>query len=124
MQKSFLGRGWGFPFGFNQSGVATSEYEQNIKECVTVILGTKPGERQMLPDFGCRIHEVMYSPNTSATSATVARYVQTALATWEPRIEVTKVDSWAEASGTIRVSVQYKIKSTEQMVETSMVLGS
>lgn len=124
VQKSFLGRGWGFPFGFSQAGVATSEYEQNIKECITVILGTKPGERQMLPDFGCRIHEVMYSPNNAATSATVARHVKNALSRWEPRIEVTKVDAWTEGAGTVRVAVQYKIKSTEQQFEHSLVLGS
>ena len=38
--------------------------EENIRESVTIILGTQPGERQMLPEFGCRIHELMFAPAT------------------------------------------------------------
>lgn len=125
VRKEFLGRGWRFPFGFDSAsgGVAVSEYEKNIQESITIILGTKPGERQMLPEFGCRIHELMFSPNTRATSTLVAHHVETALARWEPRIEVTKVDSWPDASGTIRVQVHYKVKSTLQNQELSLMLS-
>lgn len=114
MRKEFLGRGWRFPFGFDSAsgGVALSEYEQNIQECVTVILGTKPGERQMLPQFGCRIHELMFTPNTRATATLIAHHVEVALERWEPRIEVTHVESWPDDKGVIRIVVQYKIKST------------
>jgi phage baseplate assembly protein W len=124
VQKSFLGRGWRFPFGFDQSGIAVSEYEQNIKESITVILGTKPGERQMLPDFGCKIHELMFTPNTSATATIVAHHVKSALARWEPRIEVTKVDSWPDPNGVIRVQVHYRIKSTQQPQDVAVTLGA
>lgn len=124
MRKEFLGRGWRFPFGFNPAsgGVSTSEYEQNIRECVTLILGTKPGERQMLPEFGCRIHELMFSPNTRATSTLVAHYVEEALARWEPRIEVTKVDAWPDDQGAIKVMVHYRIKSTQELQELNLQL--
>ncbi len=124
MQKSFLGRGWRFPFGFEQGGIAMSEYEQNIRECISVILGTRPGERQMLPEFGCRIHEVMFTPNTTVTSTLVAHHVKTALARWEPRIEVEKVDSWPDPNGTVRVQVTYRIRSTQQVQDASLVLGA
>ena len=124
MRKEFLGRGWRFPVGFEPAtgGVATSEYEQNIRECITLILGTKPGERQMLPEFGCRIHELMFSPNTRATSTLVAHYVEEALARWEPRIEVTKVDSWPDLAGAIKVLVHYRIRSTQELQEVGLLL--
>ena len=125
MRKEFLGRGWRFPFGFDPStgGIATSEYEQNIRESITVVLGTKPGERQMLPEFGCRIQELMFSPNTRATSTLVAHYVEEALARWEPRIEVTKVDSWPDRTGTVKVLVHYRIKSTQELQEINLLLS-
>ncbi len=124
LRKEFLGRGWRFPFGFEPAsgGLAMSEYERNIQESVTIILGTKPGERQMLPEFGCRIHELMFSPNTQATSTLVAHYVEEALGRWEPRIEVTKVDSWPDDTGTIRVMVHYRIKSTQELQELTLQL--
>ena len=75
MTKDFLGRGWAFPFRVDPStgSVATSAHEQNIRESMSIILGTRPGERQMLPEFGCRIHELMYTPNTAANASLVAR---------------------------------------------------
>lgn len=124
MRKEFLGRGWRFPFGFDPASghVATSEYEQNIRESITLILGTKPGERQMLPEFGCRVHELVYSPNTRATATLVAHYVEEALARWEPRIAVDKVESWPDAQGTVKVLVHYRIKSTQELQELSLML--
>lgn len=115
--KEFLGRGWAFPFRFNSAtgGVALSEYEENIRQDITIILGTRPGERQMLPQFGCRIHELLFSPDTRATSALAAHHVEEALARWERRIEVVKVDASAEGQGSIRVAVQYKILATNTL---------
>lgn len=125
MRKEFLGRGWQFPFGFNTAtgGVAMSEFEKNIQESITIILGTKPGERQMLPEFGCRIHELMFAPNTRATATLIAHHVKSALARWEPRIEVVNVDSWPDAAGMIKVQVNYRIKSTLKDQELAVMLG-
>ena len=112
--KEYLGRGWGFPFVFDpaRGGVALSEYEENIRQCVSVILSTKPGERQMLPDFGCRIHELLFAPNTSVTASIVAHYVKAALGRWEPRIEVTEVRADPQPGGAIQVHVEYTIRTT------------
>jgi phage baseplate assembly protein W len=125
MRKEFLGRGWRFPFQFDRAtgGVAYSEYEQNIKESITVILGTKPGERQMLPEFGCRMHELMFSANTQATANSVAAYVKEALVRWEPRIEVTKVEAWPDAQGAMQVQVHYRVRSTLSEEELTLLLA-
>ncbi len=114
VRKEFLGRGWAFPFHFDPAsgGVALSEYEENIRQCVTVILGTKPGERPMQPAFGCRIHELLFAPNTGATAAMITYHVKNALRRWEPRIEVTNVSARPGKQGEMRVSVDYRIIST------------
>lgn len=124
MRKDFLGRGWAFPFGFEsgRGGVQMSEYEANIRDCMTIILGTKPGERQMMPDFGCRAYELMFAPNTPSTAHLIARHIETALKRWEPRIEVEKVDAFPDASGQIRVQIHYTIKSTQAQQELALVL--
>lgn len=114
VRKEFLGRGWAFPFRFDPATgkVALSEYEENIRENITVILGTRPGERQMLPEFGCKIHDLLFAPNTRATSHMVARHVRDALERFEPRIELVDVRPDVDASGAIRVEISYKIIST------------
>jgi phage baseplate assembly protein W len=99
--------------------VATSAHEQNIRESMSIILGTRPGERQMLPEFGCRIHELMYTPNTAANASLVAYHVRTALERWEPRIDVLEVSADPMLDGRLDVKVRYKVKSTQ----TEQVLG-
>ncbi len=125
MRKEFLGRGWRFPFGMDggSGGVALSEYEQNIRESITIILGTKPGERQMLPEFGCRIHRLMFAANTAATATLIQHHVEEALGRWERRIVVTGVGAWPDPGGVIRVEVKYKILSTEQHQELALALS-
>ena len=50
MNKEFLGRGWAFPFHFDSASgaVAYSEFEENIRQNIMIIIGTRVGERQML----------------------------------------------------------------------------
>ncbi len=126
MRKEFLGRGWRFPFQFDPAsgGTAFSEFEDNIRQSITLILATKPGERQMLPEFGCPIHDLLFAPATRATSVLIAHHVERALARWEPRIEVTKVDAWADNTGTVRVQVNYTIRSTLAEQELGVLLTS
>lgn len=126
MRKEFLGRGWKFPFQFDAAtgGVAMSEYEQNIKENISVILGTKPGERQKLYDFGCGIHELMFAPATRVTASMISGKIKNALGRWEPRIEVTTVDAWPDQAGTIKVHVEYKIRTTLSEEELFLLLST
>ena len=78
----------------------------------------------MLPQFGCRIHELLFAPNTRATSAMVAHHVSEALRRWEKRIEVLKVDATGDQVGTVRVSVDYKILATNQLQQLSYNVSS
>ena len=46
----------------------------------------------MRPEFGCRIHDYVFSPADSATAAAISAEVTRALTMWEPRIDVDDVD--------------------------------
>lgn len=124
--KDLLGRGWAFPFQFDaaRGSVGMSDQEENIRQSITIIIGTRPGERQMLPEFGCRIHELLFTPHTRATAAVIAHHVTDALKRWEKRIEVLKVDSWPEPGGAIRVQVEYKILLTDTVQTLVYALGN
>jgi phage baseplate assembly protein W len=63
-------------------------HERNeIEQAIRIIIMTAPGQRVMRPDFGCRIHELVFAPNNEATAVQASRFVEEALARWEPRIE-------------------------------------
>lgn len=124
MRSDFLGRGLRFPFGVDGSGrIATTAGEDNIRQSISLILATRPGERQMMPSFGCRVHELLFAPNTPATATLVAQHVQTALERWEPRIDVSGVTATPDARGTIRVEVRYRIRATRSDASLSVVLS-
>ena len=118
MANNFLGVGFRFPYSTNPSGnVALSKYEQNIEECVRIIIGTAKGERQMRPDFGCGIHDFVFAPNNTSTQTLVAHHVEEALAKWEPRIIGIKVEAKPDpdSSERILVDVRYEIRATNSV---------
>jgi hypothetical protein len=126
MNKEFLGRGWSFPFHFDVAtgSVAFSEFEENIRQNITIIIGTRLGERQMLPQFGCQIHELLFAPSNQVTAQLAAEYVKAALQVWEPRIEVLKVDSSFEPSGAIKIQIGYQILSTGAVEHLTQLVSS
>jgi phage baseplate assembly protein W len=116
--KEFLGRGLAFPLRVNARGeIALSSGARDIEESIHIILSTRPGERVMRPEFGCRAHDLLFEPRTSATESRMRRYVIQALRLWEPRIEVQKVHIYAskEVDGALFVEIHYLIKSTHDV---------
>ncbi len=113
--REFLGQGLAFPLRINpQGGVALARGEEDIAQSIHIILETSPGERVMRPEFGCRAKELLFAPCNVATQNLMSSYVRRALARWEPRIDVLKVDVTPDpdADGTLLVEIYYEIKAT------------
>jgi phage baseplate assembly protein W len=113
-EKAFLGVGWAFPVQLDQAAdVEMAAYEDDIREAIQVILGTRPGERVMRPDFGAGLHQLVFEP-ISTTTITLARHrVEEALVRWEPRIDNVTVTVNADAPrGRLLIDVAYRVRST------------
>jgi hypothetical protein len=125
MSADFLGIGWAFPLQIDRNGdLIVSRYEDNIRESIKVILGTAKGERQMRPDFGCGIHELVFAMNNTATAGMASYHVEQALIRWEPRIELLKVEAYPEleAKGNVRapgaklmINIEYRVIATNSI---------
>lgn len=90
---SFVGSGWAFPVRLDAAGgVALVTADTEIQEAIHLILGTRPGERPMRPEFGCGIHDHLFSPADGATAGLIALEVRRALERWEPRVELVAVE--------------------------------
>lgn len=114
-EKDFLGKGLAFPLEINARGeFAMASGAEDIRQAIHIILGTIPGERMMRPEFGCRVHELIFHPRDASTEALIQHYVKQALGRWEPRIEVTEVEVSYENifDSTINVEIHYEIKMT------------
>jgi phage baseplate assembly protein W len=115
VRETFLGRGWSFPPEVDgRGGMAMAQDEVDIDQAIRVILGTTKGERPMRPDFGCRIHELIFSPINSTTMGLVGHYVEEALGWWEPRIQLREVivDPDPDDPGRLLINIRYQIRAT------------
>src|SRR5918911_4166623 len=112
--RDFLGVGWKFPLQVTPGGkIAQARYEQRIEESIYLILSTAKGERVMLPNFGCGIHELVFAPNNALTRALVIQNVREALVNFERRIDVLDVtaDSAPGEPNLLLIRVSYRIRA-------------
>jgi hypothetical protein len=71
-----------FPFRMNREGVGQSGRQAHIREQITRMLYTQPGERVFLPEWGIGLAQLLFAPMTDAM--------------WR-RVEVSLASSLAEA---------------------------
>jgi phage baseplate assembly protein W len=112
---AFLGVGWAFPpLEAADGDIATAASEQDIRQAVHIILGTAQGERVMRPDFGAGLQRLVFEPLSTTTMALVRHRVEEALLTWEPRIDVERVDVRAgnASLGELLIEIDYRVRST------------
>jgi phage baseplate assembly protein W len=113
--REFLGQGLAFPLQINQQGgIALARGAHDIEQAIRIVLETQPGERMMRPEFGCRVHELLFAPLSAATRGLAAYYVEEALGRWEPRIELQEVNTLDDPGrdGVMLIEIKYRIKDT------------
>jgi phage baseplate assembly protein W len=117
--KDFLGSGWKFPPRLDARGqIELVHQEQDVEEAIGIILRTNQGERPMRPEFGSELFKLHFLPNDASTAGLARRYVQEALARWEPRIEVLEVRAGPDPRtdpkyhGRLLINIQYRLRAT------------
>jgi uncharacterized protein len=111
----FIGRGLAWPMRVDHSGsISLTGGAADLDSSVRLILLTAPGERLMRPDFGCRIHELVFEPINANTVGLMNLAVRQALAQWEPRITVedVEVETDRDTSGLVQIHIGYRVRAT------------
>ncbi|MEO1592052.1 MAG: GPW/gp25 family protein [Cyanobacteria bacterium J06632_22] len=114
--QALLGQGWGFPLRLTvQGGLQFSQTFRNLEESIIIILGTRLGERLYRPDFGSRLHELVFAPLNEDTLLLAQIYAREAIKKWEPRVSVDTVTATAMPdNASLNIYVSYRIKATRQ----------
>jgi uncharacterized protein len=113
LSRAFLGSGWKFPLQVTPGGgIARAHAEQRIEESIYLILSTAKGERVMLPEFGCGIHDLVFAANSPATQSLVVQSVRRALVAFEPRIDVLDLsaDTAEGEQNLLLIRIGYRIR--------------
>lgn len=113
----FLGRGWAFPVRPIDGRLTMVDGDENVRKSIWLILSTAQGERQMRPDFGCGIHDLVFEANTAALRGLVERKVREALLRWEPRVDVLEVaaETPPERRNYLLVRIAYRIRTNNAL---------
>ena len=104
-----------FPYQFDARGrTAEAADERHIRDLIEQLLFTSPGERVNRPTFGSGLLQLVFAPNSPELAAATQFQVQGALQQWLGElIQVEAVEAQSEEA-TLRVSVRYTIRRTQQ----------
>jgi phage baseplate assembly protein W len=118
-----LGSGLAFPLRVDaRGGVALAHEDEDVREAISVILGTAPGERPMRPEFGCGIHDYVFEAVDAYLVGRLSQEVRAALDRWEPRIDVLDVELSIEPNAEggrvnelVVIDISYRLRSTSDV---------
>ena len=101
----------------SQGGIDMVQDRDSVRQAIFILLSTLPGERVMLPDYGCDLHRLVFSPNDDTTAGLAIHYVHRALDRWEPRIEIRRLDAerHPERPEQLNLTLEYRIRATQQI---------
>ena len=93
-----------------------------IQSCLN-ILRTNHGERPFNYEFGANLRSYLFENMTNITAASMTTSINTALANWEPRIEVLNTNIQAKAAeNDVLVTVTGRVKSTNEILDISTTI--
>jgi phage baseplate assembly protein W len=112
----FLGRGWSFPPRFDPRGkdVVMVAGVADIDESLRILLSTTPGERVMLPDYGCALRRMVFEEASEQTITEMRGLIRKAVLFYEPRIVLNRVDAQRvdALEGRLDLVLDYTVRAT------------
>jgi uncharacterized protein len=109
--------------------VASTDYPSHVDQMIRQVLLTAPGERVDLPQFGCGLRQLVFSPLSATLAANTEINVLQALGRWLAGV-INVVDVTAETSdtstalesGTLQITITYALVDTLTMHQTTIIL--
>lgn len=104
--NGFAGKGLRLPLTLEGGRFVRVDGSQLIVQSIWTILNTCRGEREMRPDLGSGLYDLVFGNDDPATLGRLARDVQESLKRWEPRIDVLGVRATVDPLDPDRVLVR------------------
>ncbi len=103
------------PFALTPNGTVqvTNDPNQIANDRVESLVGTYPGERVMLPDYGVDLPPQVFAPNIQTQASIITNDISRAMTQWEPSIildSVTPVITEQEV-GTVSINVTFTLSN-------------
>lgn len=116
IDRSFLGTGWAFPPEFNKKAndVKLVSEEDDIRESLSILLSTSPGERIMQPSYGCGLRSMIFESISEGSVTELKDIVERAILFFEPRVTLNavNVDTERVYDGVLEIILDYTVRAT------------
>ncbi len=113
---SFLGKGWSFPPQFDKINkeLQMVEHDEDIRQSLTILLSTNPGERLMHPTFGCNLRQFMYEEISETLFTHIKEVIKDSIIQYEARIKLNDIETEYDngEEGILYITLHYTIKQT------------
>jgi phage baseplate assembly protein W len=98
--------------------------ESSVRQQIEVVLRTRPGEQLMRPRFGGGLEDFVHEQNTLTTRRRMRDTIAAALAQWEKRILVDRIEVWevADRPTHVRVEIAYRLRRTGASHEVAVTV--
>lgn len=86
---------------------------ENVAQHLRHLLATLPGELQAHPRYGAGLQRALHESDSLATRARLREWVEEAVARWEPRVTLERVELEDEGSpdqGALRLQIVYRLR--------------
>jgi phage baseplate assembly protein W len=111
-----LGTGWAFPVEFREAGgtVRMASGLEDIRQSLLILLSTAPGERVMLPDYGCDLTRFVFQALTPALAEALRELVSVAIRRWEQRIDLLACDASIDPDepALLLIELHYRVRES------------
>jgi phage baseplate assembly protein W len=102
--------------------------ERSVAEGLRKLLSVRPGELLMHADYGAGLQDFLHEPNTLAVRARIKARIEAAVARYETRAQLDRVDVREDDNdaAAVRVELHYRLRRTRdaQLLNLAINLGA
>jgi phage baseplate assembly protein W len=99
-----------------RGAIDTVADDEAVRQSLLLLISTRPGERVMRPEYGCNLNRLVHAPNDDTTAGLAIHFVRQAVARWEPRVDVVRVDASSDEDDSTRlqITLNYRVRATQR----------
>jgi len=114
-----------YPFSIAGDGrAALTLGDDHVRDMIEQVLFTAPGERVMLPDFGCGLLTLVFEPNSELLAASTELLVRSSLQRWLGDLIDVRTAKVLAIDSTLLVVIEYvRLVDGRRVTEQIVVSG-
>jgi Bacteriophage baseplate protein W len=108
-----------------RGAIDTIADDDAVWQSLLLLISTRPGERVMRPDYGCNLSQLAFAPNDDTTAGLAIHFVRQAVARYEPRVDVVRVDTRRDPDDPTRleITLDYRLRATQRAGQVATTLS-